>query len=139
MGESRTQGLRVGFDRSVELQFHGAKTSSDAGLMLHRELDDVPGLTEQGERVLNNTRTGKNTLACPVCLVQRECWNRPPTPIAGTRLSALRVERGARKHSRGRSAPRRRRMQQTDARIHTKAPASRWESCQNGRLGPDFC
>ena len=40
MGESRKRALRVGFDKSVKLEFHGAKISSDAGLMLHRELDE---------------------------------------------------------------------------------------------------
>ena len=61
MGESRKQALRVEFDKSVKLEFHGAKISSDAGLMLHRELDEVLGLTEQAEALLGDMRTGKNT------------------------------------------------------------------------------
>ena len=44
MGESKKKPLRVEFDKSVKLEFHGAKISSDAGLMLHRELDEVLGL-----------------------------------------------------------------------------------------------
>ncbi len=44
MGESKKRALRVEFDKSVKLEFHGAKISSDAGLMLHRELDEVLGL-----------------------------------------------------------------------------------------------
>jgi len=61
MGESQKRALRIGFDKSVKLEFHGAKISSDAGLMLHRELDEVLGLTEQAETILDDMRTGKNT------------------------------------------------------------------------------
>ena len=31
MGEARKDALRVGFDRAIKLEFHGAKVSSDAG------------------------------------------------------------------------------------------------------------
>ena len=39
MGESKKRALRVEFDKSVKLEFHGAKISSDAVLMLRRDLD----------------------------------------------------------------------------------------------------
>ena len=58
MGERKKRVLRVGFDRSVKLEFHGARISSDAGLMLHRELDEVPGLTTMIESELSGVLRG---------------------------------------------------------------------------------
>ena len=46
MGEARRDALRVGFDRAVKLEFHGARVSSDAGLFPYRDLDDAAQLTE---------------------------------------------------------------------------------------------
>jgi hypothetical protein len=61
MGEKKKRALRVEFDRELKLEFHGANVTSDAGLLLYRELDDALGLTELAEDVLHDTRTGKNT------------------------------------------------------------------------------
>lgn len=33
MGEARKDALRVGFDHAIKLEFHGARISSDAGLL----------------------------------------------------------------------------------------------------------
>ncbi len=60
MGESRKHGLRVDFDRSLRLEFHGATITSDAGLLAYRELDCALGLTEIAETCLHDGRHGKN-------------------------------------------------------------------------------
>ena len=60
-GESVSAHLRVNFDRRLKLQFHGAKLSSDGGLLLFRELDDALGLSQLASWELRDNRTGKNS------------------------------------------------------------------------------
>jgi hypothetical protein len=59
-GEAESGPLRLQFDRSVKLAFHGSAISSDGGLLLHRELDDALGLTDVLVELIADPRTGKN-------------------------------------------------------------------------------
>ena len=61
MGESLKHGLRVDFDGSLRLEFHGALVTSDAGLIAYRELDSALGLTEIVQTCVRDLRHGKNT------------------------------------------------------------------------------
>lgn len=61
MGESKKIGLRPHFDWRLKLEFHGAKITSDAGLLAYREMDEVMGVTEMSISHLTDYRTGKNT------------------------------------------------------------------------------
>ncbi len=59
-GEAESGFLRLQFDCSVRLAFHGSSISSDGGLLLHRELDDALGLTDMAAESIADPRTGKN-------------------------------------------------------------------------------
>lgn len=59
-GEARSGPLRLQFDRSVKLSFRGSSISSDAGLLLHRELDGAVQLTDLAAGLLGDPRTGRN-------------------------------------------------------------------------------
>ena len=60
MGQPEGEGLKVGFDSSLRLEFHGSKVTSDAGLIAYRELESVLGLFESATIDLSDRRTGRN-------------------------------------------------------------------------------
>jgi hypothetical protein len=61
-GAGKTGDGRLGFDRRVRLKFRGTQLSSDGGLLVMRELDDVLGLSDLASGALNNNRRGKKTV-----------------------------------------------------------------------------
>ena len=60
-GEAKEPPLRPTFDRRIKLEFHGAKITSDGGLLAYRELDEALGLTDMAITKLLDGRSGKNT------------------------------------------------------------------------------
>lgn len=76
MGAMEDTGLKLSFDRRLALEFHGAKISSDAGLLAYREMDEVLGLTTLGGCLLNDWRTGKNTQHSVLALIRQSIYSR---------------------------------------------------------------
>lgn len=52
--------MRMGFEGGIKLEFHGAKVTSDSGLLAYRELDDARGLFDAVSTALSDQRTGRN-------------------------------------------------------------------------------
>ena len=69
-------GLRMAFDSRLKLEFHGSKITSDAGLLAYRELDAALGLTDLGENLLSDGRTGKNTQHSMVAQMRQSIFSR---------------------------------------------------------------
>jgi len=76
MGESKKEVLRVQFDPSVKLEFHDARVTSDGGLLLLREMDEVLGLTVLAEDILQDPRTGQNTQHTMTALLRQAVYGR---------------------------------------------------------------
>jgi hypothetical protein len=76
MGEARNGGLRVRFDGKVKLEFHGARVSSDGGLLAYRELDEALGLTAMADECLRDTRPGSNVQHRMVPLLRQSVYGR---------------------------------------------------------------
>ena len=76
MGDSKKRALRVGFDGTLRLEFHGAKITSDAGLLLYRELDEALGLFDQSDGLLVEMRTGKNIQHGLTALLRQSVYSR---------------------------------------------------------------
>jgi Transposase DDE domain group 1 len=74
-GETK-EPLRVTFDRRLKLEFHGAKITSDAGLLAYRELDDALDLTAMGVSALAEGRRGKNTRHRLLGLLRQAVYSR---------------------------------------------------------------
>ena len=51
--------MRVGFDGGIKLEFHGAKVTSDGGLLLYRDLDNALGLFDSVSATFHDNRTGR--------------------------------------------------------------------------------
>jgi hypothetical protein len=76
MGEKAQEALKVQFDRRLRLEFHGARITSDAGLLACRELDGALGLTEVAPTCLRETRGGRNVRHELVPLLRQSVYSR---------------------------------------------------------------
>ena len=67
---------RVKFDRRVRIKVRGRQITTDAGLLMIRELDDAIGLTAMAEAALRDTRPGKNKVHSLPALFRQSVYAR---------------------------------------------------------------
>ena len=72
-GEAKPEPLRVDFDRRIKLEFHGARITSDGGLLAYGELDHALGLcwTWQRRHCRMVAEAGTPSIGCPGCCGSR--------------------------------------------------------------------
>src|SRR5660398_27107 len=76
MGEGQEGSLKLHFDGHLRLEFRGAKVTTDAGLLVVRELDEVLGLTEMAGEKISDNRTGRNVQHELAGLLKRQVYAR---------------------------------------------------------------
>ena len=76
MGHPEGESMRTGFDGGIKLEFHGAKVTSDGGLLAYRELDDALGLFDAVSTALSDQRTGRNIQHAMTTLLRQSVYSR---------------------------------------------------------------
>ena len=76
MADPKGEGVKVGFDGSIRLEFHGAKVTSDAGLLAYRDLDEALGLFDSVPFVFHDSRTGRNIQHHLTALLRQSVYSR---------------------------------------------------------------
>ena len=76
MGDGQKSVLRLGFEPRLRLAFQGAKISSDAGLLVYRELDEAVKLTESAADDLFDSRVGRNICHSMTALLRQSIYSR---------------------------------------------------------------
>ena len=76
MEYAKGERLNIRFDRKIKLEFHGARLTSDGGLLVYRELDDALGLFNSASTVMNDKRTGRNIQHDMTNLLRQSVYSR---------------------------------------------------------------
>jgi len=60
MKHAKGERLNIHFNSKIRLEFHGARLTSDGGLLAYRELDEALGLFDSVPPAISDSRTGRN-------------------------------------------------------------------------------
>ena len=76
MANPKGEGMKLGIDGSLRLEFHGAKVTSDAGLLAYRDLDEALALFDSVPSVFDDSRTGRNIQHHLASLLRQSVYSR---------------------------------------------------------------
>ena len=76
MGETQERPFQRSFNSALRAEFHGARVTSDGGLILVRELDERLGLSELMDRHLSDSRRAKNIQLPLADLLRQSIYSR---------------------------------------------------------------
>lgn len=68
--------MKVGFDGGIKLEFHGAKVSSNGGLLAYRDLEHVFGLFDSVSASFIDKRTVRNIQHAIPTLLRQSIYSR---------------------------------------------------------------
>ena len=75
--------MKIGFDGGIKLEFHGAKVTSDGGLIAHRDLDDALGLFDSVSEFFTDKAKG----VTPNMRYPLSCVNLSTVVLPGMKMS----------------------------------------------------
>jgi hypothetical protein len=76
MKHAKGERLNIRFNGKIKLEFHGARLTSDGGLLAYRELDEALGLFESVSSVMSDGRTGRNIQHDMINLLRQSVYSR---------------------------------------------------------------
>ena len=68
--------MKLGFDGGIKIEFHGAKVTSDGGLLAYRDLDDALRLFDSVSTNFHDNRTGRNIQHAMPTLLRQSIYSR---------------------------------------------------------------
>jgi len=68
--------MKLGFDGGIKIEFHGAKVTSDGGLLAYRDLDNALGLFDSVSVNFHDNRTGRNIQHAVPTLLRQSIYSR---------------------------------------------------------------
>ncbi len=76
MKHANGERLNIRFSKKIKLEFHGARLTSDGGLLAYRELDDALGLFNSASTVMSDKRIGRNIQHDMTNLLRQSVYSR---------------------------------------------------------------
>ena len=77
MKHAKGERLNIHFNSKIRLEFHGARLTSDGGLLAYRELNESLGLFDSVPTSISDSRNGRNIQHDMTNLLRQSVYSRP--------------------------------------------------------------